>query len=59
MEDNYDFSHAERGKFFRAGAQLAPPVRLGPEVLDCLTRRAKAEGVSLDELVNRLLKRNI
>jgi len=59
MKKEYDFSNAERGKFFRIDARLAPPVHLDPEVLDFLTQRAKAQGVSLDELVNRLLKRDI
>lgn len=37
MKDEYDFSKAERGKFFREGARLVPPVHLEPEVLDYLT----------------------
>ena len=40
MKDEYDFSNAERGKFFREGARLVPPVHLDPEVLDYLTARA-------------------
>ena len=59
MKKEYDFSNAERGKFFRPGARLIPPVRLEPEVLDFLTQRAQAQGVSLDELVDRMLKRDI
>jgi hypothetical protein len=59
MKDEYDFSNGERGKFFRPGARLVPPVRLEPDVLDFLTQHASAAGVSLDELVNRLLKRDI
>jgi len=30
MKDEYDFSTAERGKFFRQGARLLPPVHLDP-----------------------------
>jgi hypothetical protein len=59
MKDEYDFSKAERGKFFREGARLVPPVHLEPEVLDYLTRRATARGVSLSSLVNTLLKKDI
>jgi hypothetical protein len=33
MKDEYDFSNAERGKFYRRDAQLIPPVHLDPEVL--------------------------
>lgn len=59
MKEEYDFSTAERGKFFRQGARLVPPVHLEPDVLDHLSRLATAQGVSLDTLVNRLLKREI
>jgi len=59
MKDEYDFSKAERGRFFRPGAVLAPPVHLDPEVLAFLTERATARGLSLNELVNALLKKDI
>jgi hypothetical protein len=59
MKDEYDFSNAQRGRFYRPGAALVPPVHLDPEVLAFLTARAEARGVSLSELVNALLKKNI
>ena len=59
MRDEYDFSKAERGKFHRQNAALAPPIHLDPEVLAFLTARAQARGLTLDELVNMLLKKDI
>jgi hypothetical protein len=59
MRDEYDFSKAERGKFHRPNATLVPPVHLDPEVLAFLTARAQARGVTLSELVNTLLKKDI
>lgn len=59
MKDEYDFSKAERGKFYRPGAILNPPVHLDPEVRAFLTTRAQARGVSLSELINTLLKKDI
>jgi hypothetical protein len=59
MKEEYDFSNATRGKFYRAGAQLIPPVHLEPEVIDYLAARAEARGVSLSDLVNELLKKEI
>lgn len=59
MKDEYDFSKAQRGRFFRHDAILTPPVHLEPEVLAFLTARAEARGMSLDELVNSLLRKNI
>ena len=41
------------------GAALTPPVHLDPDVLAFLTARAEARGVSLSELVNALLKKDI
>lgn len=59
MKDKYDFSHAERGKFFRDGGRLVPPVHLEPEVMDYLSELASARGISLSSLVNTLLKKDI
>jgi hypothetical protein len=59
MKEEYDFSGATQGKFFRPGAQLIPPVHLEPDVLDYLAARAKARGTSLSTLVNELLKKDI
>jgi hypothetical protein len=59
MKDEYDFSNAERGKFYRPGAVLNPPVQLDPEVRAFLSARAQARGVSLSDLINALLKKDI
>jgi CRISPR/Cas system-associated protein Csm6 len=59
LKDEYDFSGAERGKFYRKDAVLVPPVRLEPEVLRFLLERAQARGSTLDELVNELLRKDI
>lgn len=59
MRDEYDFSKGERGKFHRPDAELIPPVHLDPAVLSFLTARAEARGITLNELVNALLKKDI
>jgi predicted HicB family RNase H-like nuclease len=59
MKDEYDFSQAERGRFYRKDAALVPPVHLDPEVLTFLTARAQARGIPLNDLVNELLKKDI
>jgi hypothetical protein len=59
MKAEYDFTGAERGKFFRENAVLVPPVHLEPEVLAYLQDRADARGTSLSLLVNELLKKDI
>ena len=59
MKREYDFSKAERGKFYRPKAQLAPPVHLDPNVTQRLLAHAASKGTTLNELVNELLKKDI
>lgn len=59
MKEEYDFSKAKRGQFFRPDVRLTPPVRLEPEVLEFLASRAEARGTTLNELVNQLLKKDM
>jgi hypothetical protein len=59
MKDHYDFSKAERGKFYRKDVVLKIPVYLEPEVRRFLSERAKAKGIEVGDLVNDLLKRDI
>ena len=59
MKDEYDFSRAERGRFYRPDAVLTSPVSLDADVLAFLAARAEAQGITVSELVNRLLKKNI
>ncbi|MEQ1662195.1 MAG: hypothetical protein ABL877_05825 [Thiobacillus sp.] len=59
MKDEYDFSNAERGKFYRPNLRLIPPVRLGPEVLNFLATCASQRGTTVNQLVNQLLKRDM
>jgi hypothetical protein len=59
MKDEYDFSNGERGKFYREGATLTPPVHLDADNLRYLSERAAAQGTTLSALVNRLLRADI
>lgn len=59
MKDEYDFSNATRGKFFRSDATLDLPVYLDANVRAYLTASARAKGMEVDDLVNELLKRDI
>jgi hypothetical protein len=59
MKDEYDFRNGQRGRFLRPEAALLPPVHLDPEILSFLTARAEARGVSLNEFVNMLLRKDI
>jgi hypothetical protein len=59
MKPKYDFSKGERGKFFKADAELRLPIYLDADVQRYLTDRAADKGVPLGEMVNGLLKREI
>ncbi len=48
MKDEYDFNGATRGKFYRATAELIPPVGLDTEVLAELKPRAEASARDID-----------
>jgi hypothetical protein len=59
MKPEYDFQKGTRGKFYRPNSTLQIPVYLEPDVLAFLSAQAEKKGVSLDQLVNDLLKRDI
>ena len=59
MKAEYDFTNAERGKFFRPDAVLKLPVFLDEDVRSSLSARARDRGVELDRLVNDILKKDI
>jgi hypothetical protein len=59
MRDEYDFSGAERGKFYRHGTTLNIPIYLDDEVRDYLSQRARSKGVDLGDMVNELLRKDI
>ncbi|MDQ7090529.1 MAG: hypothetical protein Q9M50_07775 [Methylococcales bacterium] len=59
MKDEYDFSNAERGRFYRPDATLKLPVYLETDVENWFTEKAQAKGVNLTDLVNDLLRKDI
>ena len=61
MKDEYDFSGAEQGKFYRPIENLDIPIYLDNEVKEFFMARLKAKGeqFSLNQVVNSLLKKDI
>ena len=59
MEQEFDFSNGERGKFFRPNAEVRLPIYLNAEVQTYLAEHAAQKGVPLGEMVNALLKHEI
>jgi hypothetical protein len=59
MKQEYDFSNAERGRFYRSDAKLNIPVYLDEDIESWLAEKAKAKGVKLSVLINELLRKDI
>jgi len=59
MKPEYDFSNAERGKFFNKDAAFNIPVYLDDELLAYFTKLAEAKGIDLNEMLNALLRKDM
>ena len=59
MKREYDFSKAERGKFFRPNAEISLPIYLSAEVQAYLAERAAQKGIPLSEMVDTMLQKQI
>ena len=59
MKAEYDFSKAERGKFYNPKASFNFPVYLDPDVDDYLSKLADEKDIDLQQLVNEWLRANI
>ena len=61
MKDEYDFSGAEQGKFYRPIEELDIPIYLDKEIKEFFIERLKAKDqkFSLNQAVNALLKKDI
>lgn len=59
MRKEYDFSVAERGKFYRPDNEINLPVYLDKNIQEQLQALASARGVELNALVNELLKKDL
>jgi cytidylate kinase len=59
MKQEYDFSKAERGRFYRKGAELRLPIYLESKLQFQLERIAQRKGKELSEVVNQLVKKEV
>lgn len=59
MKSKYDFSKAERGKFFKPDATLQLPVYLDPDVSKFINKLATEKKVDSQRLVNDWLRANM
>ncbi len=61
MKDEYDFTDAEQGKFYRPLEELDIPIYLDKEVKEFFIQKMRNKGqqFSLNEIINSLLKKDI
>jgi len=61
MKEEYDFTDAEQGKFYRPIEELDIPIYLDDEVKNFFLKRLKekTKNFSLNNIVNSLLKQDI
>jgi hypothetical protein len=59
MKDEYDFTDAEQGKFYRPINELDIPIYLDKEVKEFFIERMRNRQFSLNEVINSLLKKDI
>lgn len=59
MKREYDFSKAERGKFYKKGAELRLPIYLDAKLQVQLERLARKKGKDISEMVNRLVRKEV
>ena len=59
MKAEYDFSKAERGKFYSAEAEFHFPVYLEPDVDEYMSKLAEEKNIDVQQLINEWLRANI
>jgi hypothetical protein len=59
MKPEYDFSKAERGKFYKPDTSFEFPIYLEPDVNEFLNKLAEEKGLDIQVLVNHWLRNNI
>jgi hypothetical protein len=59
MKKEYDFSKAERGRFYKKGATLRLPIYLDAKVQDEVEGLADRTGRNVRDVVNRIVREQV
>jgi hypothetical protein len=59
MKREYDFSQAERGKFYRPDAQFHLPIYLEPDIADFLQQLAEKTQSDVSTMANSWLRKDM
>ena len=59
MKDEYDFTDAQQGKFYRPIEKLDIPIYLDNDIKEFFLKKIKDKNFSLNETINSLIKQDI
>ena len=59
MKKEYDFTKAERGKFYRNGATLGLPIYLAAKLQTQVESLASRTGRDFQDVVNRIVEKEV
>lgn len=59
MKKEYDFSEAEKGKFYRPIDQIELPIYLDKKIKEYYSNIASAKKIPLEQVVNIVLKKEM
>jgi len=59
MKEEYNFTNAEQGKFYRPLEELEIPIYLDKDVRTFFMDKMRVKSFSLNQLVNSILKQDI
>lgn len=59
MKREYDFSKAERGKFYKGSVELRLPIYLETKLQNQLERLSRKTGKDVGDMVNELVKKEV
>jgi hypothetical protein len=59
MKKEYDFSNAERGKFYKENMELNIPLYLDPDIKEYFEKLAIKNKTDVGVIVNKILKKSI
>jgi len=59
MKEEYDFSNAAQGKFYRPGQHVEAPVYVDGDVLAFFQKKSLQKNIGVDQLVNSILRKEM
>lgn len=59
MKKEYDFSKAQKGKFYRKNASLKLPIYLDAELQKFFGTIAERQGTDIEKIINKVIRKEV